>query len=144
LKWISHKIVGAGTGILLGYKIPGILVAMVTAVVPDIVELGILRHRGWSHGWWVYGIVYAVATLLYPQYIIYINYALLGITTHLITDALTMSGIPMLPFSNNRLALKIFRTGSVAEYIMVFIFIVVVGLITLRNPQTIIASIGLR
>lgn len=94
MKWYNHKAVGAGVSLLFGLPISGIFITTVSSVLPDVVEFGVLKHRGLSHAWWIYALLYVVSTAILPKYSIYFSFIVLGILIHLICDALTMMGIP--------------------------------------------------
>lgn len=134
MKWFSHKTVGAGAAILGGIPFPGIIVVTVSTVIPDLIEAGIMKHRGWSHGWWVWTALAALALILYPDYRFYILCAFAGIILHLVCDALTITGVPAVPFSDAKLALRFFRTGSAAEYVAVATFVAIVFYLSFKNP----------
>ncbi|MBE0427694.1 MAG: metal-dependent hydrolase [Nitrospirae bacterium] len=119
MKWYSHKAVGAGASLVLGLPLSGILITTLSSVLPDAVEFGVLKHRGLSHAWWIYGLLYMASVIAFPGYSIYFFCAALGILLHILCDAMTMTGVPAIPFSEKRIAFKFFKTGSFTEYVVV-------------------------
>jgi membrane-bound metal-dependent hydrolase YbcI (DUF457 family) len=123
MKWHSHKAVGVGASFVLGLPLSGIFITTLSSVLPDAVEFGTLKHRGLSHAWWIYGLLYIVSIIAFPGHSIYFSCAALGILLHLLCDAVTMTGVPAIPFSKKRIAFKLFKTGSFTEYVIVIIFV---------------------
>lgn len=117
MKWHNHKAIGAGVSLLFGLPLSGVFITTVSSVLPDAVEFG-LKHRGLSHAWWIYAFLYVVSIVIFPQYSIYFSFIALGVLLHLLCDALTPMGIPLSPFSGERITFKLFQTGSVAEYVV--------------------------
>ncbi len=141
MKWYSHKAVGLSVSFLFGLPISGIFLTTASSVVPDVVEFGVLKHRGLSHAWWIYALLYIVSIVFLPEkYSIYFSFIALGILLHLICDALTLMGIPQSPFSDKRIAFKLFKTGSSAEYIFVSAIFVLCFFIFIKRGSSIFAN----
>lgn len=140
MKWYNHKAVGAGVSLLFGLPLSGVFITIVSSVLPDVVEFGVLKHRGLSHAWWIYALLYVVSVAILPKYSIYFSFIALGILIHLICDALTMMGIPLSPFSDKRIAFKFFKTGSVTEYIVVSVIMLICLYIFFKTGSSISAK----
>lgn len=122
MKWINHNIFSASVAAMTGLPPAGIAVVTAFSVVPDLVEFRIFKHRGWSHGWWVYAFLAFALSAVMPSLSAYIFYAAFGAMLHLICDALTMMGIPVAPFSDKKIAMKLFKTGDLLEYLLCLLF----------------------
>ena len=107
----------------------------VGSILPDWIEtvgkVRILKHRGISHAawfWTILGLVWwmcvqkGIVSLSYAgvqQIAFYARFLIIGIFLHLLEDALTITGIPVAPFRHERLALRLFATGSRGEAVFV-------------------------
>jgi len=118
LKWVNHKIAGLSVSLLLGFKPLGVVIATASSVVPDTIELGIFKHRGISHAWWLYVLIFGATYVLFPVSHAYIFYFVIGVFLHILCDACTYSGVPVGIGDKRRFALRLFRTGSAVEYII--------------------------
>jgi len=138
MKWPSHETVGIATAYALGFSYIGIFLCAVGCILPDWIEGGVARHRGLSHTWYVWLAAFVsvkALAILYSAnpvigYIsIGVNYLMFGVLLHLATDALTPMGIPIWPHKR-RWTMRLFRTGSIGEY--VFVFCLCAVLLTLK------------
>ncbi len=122
MKWINHKILGASASVIAGLPPLAVIIVTASSVLPDFMELRIFKHRGWSHAWWLHVILIAMLAMILPSTTPYVFYVAFGIALHLICDSLTMTGIPATPFSDKRIAFKLFKTGEIIEYVIAMFF----------------------
>jgi len=123
MKWINHKILGASVAAIAGLPPTAVIIVAASSVLPDAIELRIFKHRGWSHGWWLYAFLTATLLIAAPSaFSPYILYVSLGAAIHLACDSLTMTGIPVEPFSDKRFAIRLFKTGDLVEYLITALF----------------------
>ena len=132
MKWITHQLISAGSAVVLGMPMPGVLAAWGGAIAPDLLDqkraaLGRRRqqvfnriHRGSSHwfGWWL--ALWLVGVSGFLPYVAGLVAAGLGwgALTHVALDACTPMGIPVLPWSRQgKFSLRLCRTGGLGEYI---------------------------
>jgi hypothetical protein len=122
MKWKNHQVVGYA----LAYAVTGnlllSLISLPMSVLPDAIEgvpkLKFLKHRGWSHNVLLWGALSLMAYFAFPPHRPLVTAAIIGVASHFLCDGLTMSGIPI--WKNKALTLKLFVTGSVAEYIIAY------------------------
>lgn len=134
MKWINHQMIGFGTGYLLTGRLSLAIVASVAAVLPDAIRrigglIRVAKHREATHNPFYWGIA-----LMGFMIIAYFtgretlsNYTIaffMGLMTHLVCDALTVSGIPISRNGETRIALKLFPTGHIIEYLIAMVFLV--------------------
>ena len=134
---LSHITVSCAVAYrFLGAKDLLSLVAVgVGSVLPDWIETvgktRILKHRGISHAAWFWTMLGLVWWVCVQKGIVSLSYAevqqiaaearflIIGIFLHLLEDALTITGISVAPFRHERLALRLFATGSRGEAVFV-------------------------
>ena len=144
---LSHVTVSCAIAYrFLGAKDLLSLVAVgVGSILPDWIEtvgkIRILKHRGISHAAWFWTLVFlswwvsvqkGIVPLSYAevqQIAFYARFLIIGIFMHLAEDALTMTGIPIAPFRPERLALRLFATGSRGEAVFVLLVVLVCWLV---------------
>ena len=122
MKWKNHQVVGYA----LAYAVTGdlllSLISLPMSVLPDAIEgvpkLKFLKHRGWSHNVLLWGAFCLIAYFAFPSHRTLVTAAIIGLASHFLCDCLTMSGMPI--WKNKALKLKLFVTGSVAEYIIAY------------------------
>jgi len=121
MTWISHLAVGSG----IGYVFDLNLVAVTSgSILPDLLEMVSpvhLKHRGTSHSFALHAICLALFWSIVPMRDLWIG-IILG---HLICDALTPQGVPILSDQGYKITLfgGRIRTGSLAEFTLAgFIF----------------------
>jgi hypothetical protein len=126
--------IGFGTGYLLTGELSSAIVASVGAVIPDVIEsigalIGRVKHCEVTHNPVYWGIAllsfmvisyFAAGETLSDYAIIF----LMGLITHLVCDALTVTGIPISRNGEMRIALKLFPTGHIIEYLVALLFLV--------------------
>lgn len=139
MKWFNHIAIAAATTAVI--NAPLVPIAILGATAPDWLERlhkfttgQRLRHRGPTHYvvMWILGLI--AARLLYDYHGI-ISAFFYGGLTHVIADALTVSGVPFSPLSDRRFHLfgGRLRTGNPGEYLVSGSIIIVCTLITLAS-----------
>lgn len=133
MQWVNHKITGFGVPFTIFGDPVFAIASGFSSLLPDVIEgkRKILKHRGISHNPFAWLILLAA---IYLFILIYahtseIPLALLtwiigaittGVAMHLVTDILTITGIPFRIKNSdkpqNRIAFKLFRSGSPIEY----------------------------
>jgi membrane-bound metal-dependent hydrolase YbcI (DUF457 family) len=125
MRWINHS----ATALCVTMAVTGNPVisaaAAITSTLPDKIETFIPfgKHRGISHdpALWL-SVIIVLWALPFVDLAIYglLKHlaigAAMGIVMHLITDALSISGIPV--FRKYRLAGRLYRTTALSEYIV--------------------------
>ena len=143
MRWPTHHVFGLGAALFFHLPPQGLALALLGSVLPDLLDqlwasLGscfrsgrqrafAAIHRGSSHwlGLWLLPFFMENSC---PAWLLEALCALaLGALSHLLLDALTPRGIPLLPFfSRPRLAIPLCRTGSARE--AVFFLLCCLGL----------------
>lgn len=127
MKWVSHiAIAGALTAIFSPQHVP---IAVLGSTAPDWIETltnkmgGNLKHRQETHYpvLWIGGILFTL--FLWDYHGLFFWFCIGGLS-HCLTDAMTVTGIPLGPWSDRRFHLfgGRFRTGDPVEYMIAFGF----------------------
>ena len=128
MKWVNHILIaGAATAIINPAAVP---FAVLGATAPDWIEtvsnrfLGThFKHRQETHYpvLWLGGIGFALLLWDYNGFLFWFCF---GGLSHCLTDAMTVSGVPLGPWSDRRFHLfgGRFRTGDPVEYMISFAF----------------------
>jgi len=142
VKWKNHRRLGFALTFLAGQPITTCLLAGVASVIPDAIEFGGMKHRGFSHSVVLWSVLTVLGFMFLPVVAIsddmipamlypYIKNSLLnpvldlrfipaGGLFHLIGDAMTPSGVPLFGYEEKkkqRIALGLFYTGDTMENI---------------------------
>ncbi len=142
MKWITHQSVPVGMALLLDWPHAALAGVAFGAILPDVIDMGISRmspnpqktfkaiHRGFTHwfGWYALLLLFWVLLYMYPRsmgalhlplkQLYFLGGVAFGGMFHVLLDMCTPSGIPLLPFSQQkRFSLKLFSTGSPQEYL---------------------------
>ncbi|HET6460269.1 MAG TPA: metal-dependent hydrolase [Syntrophales bacterium] len=122
MKWKNHQVVGYAVAYVVTGDILSSLISLPMSVLPDAIEgmpkLKFLKHRGWSHNILLWGALSHIAYLVFPSHRPLVMAAIIGLASHFLCDCLTMSGVPI--WKNKVLKLRLFVTGSVAEYVIAY------------------------
>lgn len=134
MKWINHSLIaGSIAACISPVLVPA---AVLGATAPDWMEdvAGFfgqkVKHRTTTH----YVFLWATLSLFFLLVVDYHHFGLafsLGGLSHVLTDALTVTGVPVAPWSDKRIHLfgGRLRTGDPAEYIISGAFVVAAGLL---------------
>lgn len=137
MKWFNHIAIAASTTAV--FSAPLVPVAVLGATAPDWLErlhhltTGLrLRHRGPTHYMimWILGLFAALT--LYDFHGILAAFFYGGLT-HVVADALTVTGVPFSPMSDRRFHLfgGRIRTGNPGEYLVSGAIVVVCALVVI-------------
>jgi inner membrane protein len=119
MRWQYHKLTtGAAVYAMTGSYFPTIM-AMIGSIIPDLLEMGIVRHRTvthWPPPWIILALVSYGACRLSPKVWLYLFFFIcIGALFHRGEDYLSVTGIPFrLPGSPRRRA-GLYVTGSMGE-----------------------------
>lgn len=145
MKWINHKITATATAMAIGMNVIETVFVAIGSYLPDYIEMAIARnnkelwkkvHRKICHWWIIYLVYIIIASLFADNYIINISrFIAVGAYMHIIGDAMTVQGIPILNPYKCDLAMGYFKTGEDKEYkytliytaIMTFIIVFFTG-----------------
>ena len=138
MRWQNHKlttgaVIYAATG---GYFTT--CMAMIGSILPDLLEIGIIRHRSFTHWpppWVAFAIVSYGACWFSPKIWLYLCfYICVGALLHLGEDYLSITGIPLRSPSGPPRGAKLYSTGTATETIIVLSLTVpLVGFIWMRG-----------
>lgn len=137
MKWISHSAIGGTSAAIVEPMLAP--VAILGATAPDWLEMVLnaagvgVEHRKETHYLIVWAVLFFVALFVAPSIPggAFIAAFMWGGLTHILTDALTVQGVPFSPTSRRRFHLfgGRLKTGSVQEYVIAFslsaVFVVV-------------------
>lgn len=148
MQGLTHLLTGCFIGLMLGQEgqpLGGLMMCVcggIGALIPDIDHPrsmigrragplgGVLRlavrHRGISHSGVAAAMVVAAALAMPTEWRAYAEAAALGYISHLVLDAATVQGVPLLWPSVRRISILPLRTGGLIEF--VFSAVLVVGL----------------
>ena len=141
MKWLNHGLIAGA--ICAVVSPPHVPICVAGATAPDWMEFvakGLgrnIKHRGPTHIFTHWLIVALVFTLVWDYQGIGMAFAWGGVS-HILTDAMTVSGVPFSPYSDRRFHLfgGRFRTGDPVEYaISAGVVIVCIGLSHITGGQ---------
>ena len=124
MKWVNHVLIaGAVTAV---YDVRLVPPTILGATAPDWMEWVLkavgrpVKHRTATHYLSIWVICWLAAMLLFPAGFAQVMIAAFcwGGVTHILTDAMTVTGVPLSPYSDRRFHLfgGRFRTGEPVEY----------------------------
>lgn len=148
MKWVTHQSVGVLGAVALHMPPLAVAGVFIGSTLPDVLDFFLVRlgfqfnkiHRGHSHFWVWYALAamlmalgYQAAANLASQQIILVENALFGAfgvlfgsLSHILTDFMTVSGVPYTLPVKKRVSLGLIRTGHVTEYLFLTIFVFVI------------------
>ncbi|CEO37617.1 metal-dependent hydrolase [Photobacterium kishitanii] len=121
MKWLNHTLIAGALCAVVSP--PHVAVCVAGATAPDWMEYVAkicgrkIKHRGPTHvltHWLIAAIAF---TFIWDYHGIFMAFAWGGVS-HILTDAMTVSGVPFSPYSDRRFHLfgGRFRTGDPIEY----------------------------
>lgn len=130
MKWINHSLIAGA--ICAVVSPPHVAVCIAGATAPDWLEHVIkairrpVKHRGVTHIFTHWLIVALAFTFVWDYEGIGTAFAWGGVS-HILTDAMTFSGVPFSPYSDRRFHLfgGRFRTGDPVEYAISAVVVIV-------------------
>lgn len=122
MRWQYHKLTsGAAIYAVTGGYIPTCM-AMIGSIIPDLLEMGIIRHRTvthWPPPWIVLAFVSYEICRLSPNIWIYIfTFICIGALLHLGEDYLSLTGIPFRSPVTRRKGFGMYVTGTMEESLL--------------------------
>jgi len=128
MQWKNHRFTTCAVTYALTGSIPATAIATASSMLPDILELKMMKHRTLTHYPWI-PLVPALfiwkSMQASPGYVLYVVFfVLIGYISHLAEDFLSKSGIPVLsPFQ--KIGCGLYITHKHSEQIVSLIIIVV-------------------
>ena len=125
MRWQYHKLTsGAAIYAVTGGYFPTCM-AMIGSILPDLLEMGIVRHRTathWPPPWIVLSLVSYETCRLFPNVWMYLfSFICIGALLHLGEDYLSVTGIPFLSPGSRRRGAELYVTGTMGEAILVML-----------------------
>ncbi len=122
MRWQNHKLTtGAAIYAATGGYFPT-LMAMLGSIMPDLLEMGIIRHRTvthWPPPWIVLALVSYWACRLSPDvWLYFLFFTSIGALLHLSEDYLSVTGIPFRSPGSTRRGAGLYVTGTVGEAVL--------------------------
>lgn len=122
MRWQFHKLTsGAVVYAVTGGYFPTCM-AMIGSIIPDLLEMGIVRHRTithWPQPWIVLFLVSYGACRHFPNVWMYLfSYICIGALLHLGEDYLSVTGIPFRSPRCPRRGAGLYVTGSFGEAVL--------------------------
>lgn len=127
MTWITHSFFAGATSYILGLPVAP---AMLGSTAPDWSEdmFGVKEHRGITHylAYWLIAFLFSIAVYFAfkNDFLLYIVSFIYGGITHLVLDALTISGVPL---GVGRVRVRIgglIRTGKISEWVFFFVLVI--------------------
>lgn len=127
MRWQYHKLTsGAAVYAVTGAYFPT-LMAMVGSILPDVVELGIVRHRTathWPPPWLALAVLSYGACWFCPNIWLYLFFFIwIGALLHMGEDYLSITGIPFRSPGSLRRGAGLYVTGTMRESVLAISFI---------------------
>jgi inner membrane protein len=122
MRWQYHKLTsGAAIYATTGGYFPT-LMAMIGSIIPDLLELGIVRHRTithWPPPWIVLALVcFGACRLSLNVWLYFLFFTCVGALLHLGEDYLSVTGIPFWSPGSPRRGAGLYVTGTMGEAIL--------------------------
>lgn len=122
MRWQNHKLTsGAAIYAVTGGYFPTFM-AMIGSIIPDLLEMGIVRHRTvthWPPPWIVLALVfYGACRLSITVWPYFLFFTCIGALLHLGEDYLSVTGIPFRSPGSPRRGAGLYVTGTVGEAIL--------------------------
>ncbi|HEY6874222.1 MAG TPA: hypothetical protein VI298_15970 [Geobacteraceae bacterium] len=122
MRWQYHKLTtGAAIYAVTGGYVPT-LMAMLGSIMPDLLEMGIVRHRTathWPPPWFVLGVGAYGTCWLFPNIWLYLSFFIFtGALFHLVEDYLSVTGIPFRSPGSPRRGAGLYVTGAMSEALL--------------------------
>lgn len=129
MRWFNHTLIAGAACALVSP--PHVAVCVAGATAPDWMEFVMkaggrrVKHRGVTHIFTHWLIASLAFIFVWDYQGIGTAFALGGVS-HILTDAMTVSGVPFSPYSDRRFHLfgGRFRTGDPAEYAIAALFVI--------------------
>ena len=140
MRWVTHQAMAVMAAFSAGMPLSGMLAAWAGSVVPDVLdqrEAGkalFFRprrfnkvHRRGSHwfGWWLLLCLCPFSELMGPLPGALLTGFAFGALSHCLLDMCTKNGVPLLPFTEGRFSLTLCSTGSLGEYAILIMCVIV-------------------
>lgn len=122
MRWQYHKLTsGAAIYAVTGGYFPT-LMAMFGSIIPDLLEMGIVRHRTathWLPPWIVLAVLSYGACWYSPNIWLYLFFfTCIGALLHLGADSLSVTGIPFRSPGSPRRGAGLYVTGTMGEAVL--------------------------
>lgn len=122
MRWQYHKLTsGAVIYSVTGGYFPT-LMAMLGSIMPDLLEMGIVRHRTvthWPPPWIILALVSYGACWFFPNIWLYLFFFIsIGALLHLCEDYLSVTGIPFRSPGSPRRGAGLYITGTMGEAVL--------------------------
>jgi len=133
MRWMTHQVAGVGAVLMLDGPLLSLGGVIIGSTLPDVLDKTIASfstnpqaafnkiHRGTTHwfGWWVLAYFLALSNVTPMPIRPFVFGLALGGLVHVIFDAITPMGVPLLPWSRKgRISLNLVSTGGVMEYVL--------------------------
>ncbi len=122
MRWQHHKLTtGACIYAVTGGYLPT-LMAMLGSILPDLIEVGIVRHRTathWPTPWIVLALVSYSGCWFFPAIWLYLLFFIgIGALLHMGEDYLSVTGIPFRSPGGPRRGAGLYVTGTMGEAVL--------------------------
>jgi membrane-bound metal-dependent hydrolase YbcI (DUF457 family) len=156
VKWANHKLLSFSLTLAITGNFVGSLVSAFSSIFPDLIEgKGFLhhpfsvqyqkwqkRHRGLSHLFAMYFVMFIVA-LFISKYTketlsaiaLFTTFFFAGCCLHILQDSIC-GKVPLISL-RKRYGIRLFRVGSIAEYVVVFAISAILLYQVISNFQTV-------
>lgn len=139
MRWITHQSMALMAAFSASFPLAGIAAAWAGSVMPDVIDQRMASraffrqkkfneiHRKSSHwfGWWLAVWLFSLTGQLGPLPDALVGGFGFGALTHVLLDMCTLRGVPLLPFGKSRISLNICSTGSLGEYALLIMGVLV-------------------
>jgi len=129
MTWKNHKLVSIAITYAIGLPLEGIVVVAIGSIIPDFIEFVFkMKHRGMSHFWGIYALIFLFATYhVFQQPIVglIIKWTSFGCLLHLFEDSMSKAGIPTFPGSLRKIKLgELYITKQPSEFFLALSIVV--------------------
>lgn len=139
MKWTNHKLTAISTSMAMGFNLIETSAIIIGSFLPDWIEMAIAGrnkyiwekiHRKYFHWWIPYLIIILSTSFFIEYYLVELARCLaIGAYIHILGDAMTVQGIPILNPNRCDLAMGYFKTGEDKEYKYTLIYVGIMAVI---------------
>lgn len=122
MQWKNHRLTTFAVTYAMTGSFPATAIATASSMLPDVLEVKLVRHRTLTHYPWIFliPVVFMWKAMHHsPGYVLYITFFIMfGYVCHLGEDFLSKSGLPLLSPSGKHTGCGLYVTHTSSERVV--------------------------